>query len=206
MFRGVILSEAKNLASKRIHDERDPSSPAAPQDDTPWAFFSQRLARARGGATVISNYSRRADAAAETVAQIENLGGRALAVRADVTDESQVRDLVQRALQAYGGLDLLVANAGGPTEICPTHELSSADWDRGLGLNCKVDFRPRASAGNRVYVWGFWFVFECRLYESSGRETLVPRAGRWAVCPFDVVVFNEALGFCVAVRTEGGNQ
>ena len=89
--------------------------------------WSISLALARCGATVIVNYSRSADAAGETVAQIENLGGRAVAVRADVTDESQVRDLVQRAVHAYGGLDLLVANAGGPTEICPTHELSSAD-------------------------------------------------------------------------------
>ena len=43
MFRGVILSEAKNLALKRINYLRDPSSPSAPQDDTPWAFFSNLL-------------------------------------------------------------------------------------------------------------------------------------------------------------------
>ena len=44
MFRGVILSEAKNLAINRINDLRDPSSPSAPQDDTQWAFFSNLLA------------------------------------------------------------------------------------------------------------------------------------------------------------------
>jgi hypothetical protein len=43
VFRGVILSEAKNLAIKRINDLRDPSSPSAPQDDTHWAFFSNLL-------------------------------------------------------------------------------------------------------------------------------------------------------------------
>jgi 3-oxoacyl-[acyl-carrier protein] reductase len=98
------------------------------------------LALARCGATVIVNYWRSADAAEETVSQIENMGGRAVAVRADVTDESQVSELVQRAVQAYGGIDLLVANAGSPTEICPTHELSSEDWDCGLGVNCKSVF------------------------------------------------------------------
>ena len=98
------------------------------------------LALARCGATVIVNYSRSADAAAETVSQIEKMGGQAVAVRADVTDEDQVRELVERAVHAYGGIDLLVANAGGPTEICPTHELSGEDWDRGLGLNCKSVF------------------------------------------------------------------
>jgi len=43
VFRGVILSEAKNLAIKRINDLRDPSSPSAPQDDTHWSFFSNLL-------------------------------------------------------------------------------------------------------------------------------------------------------------------
>ncbi len=98
------------------------------------------LALARCGATVIVNYSRSADAAGETVSQIEAMGGRAVAVRADVTDEGQVKELVAEAVRAYGGIDLLVANAGGPTEICPTHELSGEDWDRGLGLNCKSVF------------------------------------------------------------------
>ena len=43
MFSDVILSEAKNLALKRINDLRDPSSPSAPQDDTLGAFFSNLL-------------------------------------------------------------------------------------------------------------------------------------------------------------------
>jgi 3-oxoacyl-[acyl-carrier protein] reductase len=101
---------------------------------------SLSLALARCGATVVVNYSRSADAAEDTAAQIANLGGRAMAIRADVTDESQVRDLVQKAVQAYGGIDLVVANAGGPTEICPTHELSGKEWERGLGLNCRSVF------------------------------------------------------------------
>jgi 3-oxoacyl-[acyl-carrier protein] reductase len=98
------------------------------------------LALARCGATVIVNFSRSAEAAEETVAEIENRGGKAVAVRADVTDERQVKDLVQKAVRAFGGIDILVANAGGPTEVCPTHELSAEDWDRGLGLNCKSVF------------------------------------------------------------------
>lgn len=101
---------------------------------------SLSLALARCGATVVVNYLRSAEAADATVAQIEKMAGRAVAMRADVTDESQVRDLVHRAVAAYGGIDLLVANAGGPTEICPTHKLSDNDWDRGLDLNCKSVF------------------------------------------------------------------
>jgi len=43
VFGNIILSEAKNLAIKRINYLRDPSSPSAPQDDTLWAFFSKLL-------------------------------------------------------------------------------------------------------------------------------------------------------------------
>ena len=95
---------------------------------------------ARCGATVVVNYSRSEKEANETVAAIKDQGGQALAVKADVTDESQVKNLVETAKKEFGGLDILVANAGGPTEVIPTAELSSEDWDRGLGLNCKAVF------------------------------------------------------------------
>jgi NAD(P)-dependent dehydrogenase (short-subunit alcohol dehydrogenase family) len=58
---------------------------------------------------MVVNYSRSADAAEEKVAQIENLGGRAVAVRADVTDESQVRELVQRAVHSVEMVCLTIA-------------------------------------------------------------------------------------------------
>ena len=95
---------------------------------------------ARCGARVVVNYSRSAAEAEATVAEIAAQGGQALALRADVTDEDQVSQAVATAVQTYGGLDILMANAGGPTESCPTEELSSRDWDAGLNLNCKSVF------------------------------------------------------------------
>jgi len=95
---------------------------------------------ARCGAAVVVNYSKSQNEAEQTVAEIVESGGRAIPVRADVTEEQQVASLLARAEEELGRLDILVANAGGPTELCPTSELSGEQWDRGLTLNCKSVF------------------------------------------------------------------
>ena len=95
---------------------------------------------ARCGCNVVVNYSKSEAASEETVLQIEKAGGQAIALQADVTDEHQVRTLTTRTLDHFGSLDILLANAGGPTEICPTDRLTSENWDDGLGLNCTSVF------------------------------------------------------------------
>jgi 3-oxoacyl-[acyl-carrier protein] reductase len=98
------------------------------------------IALSRCDCGVVINYSKSKSAAEETVAEIEKSGGKALAVKADVTDEKQVQMLVEKTCEHFGRLDILIANAGGPTEFCPTTELSSENWHDGLGLNCKSVF------------------------------------------------------------------
>jgi len=88
----------------------------------------------------VVNYSKSLKAAAETVEAIKLFGGKAISLMADVTDEKQVEMLIRKTCETFGKLDILVANAGGPTEICPTTELSDEDWNSGLGLNCKSVF------------------------------------------------------------------
>ena len=95
---------------------------------------------ARSGASVVVNYSRSRKEAEETVRDIEAAGGRAVAVQADVTDEAQVERLMQAAADTFGGPDILVANAGGATVQCPTADLTDAQWDADLDLNCKAVF------------------------------------------------------------------
>jgi 3-oxoacyl-[acyl-carrier protein] reductase len=70
------------------------------------------LELAAAGAAVGVNYRADADAAAEVVAAIEAAGGRAAALRADVSDADAARALVETAEQELGDLDVLVCNAG----------------------------------------------------------------------------------------------
>jgi len=95
---------------------------------------------ARCGATVVINYSRSKNDAEQTVKVIKTGGGQAIAVKADITDEDQVKQLVDISLNEFGGLHILVANAGGPTEYKPTIELEEGDWNQGMGINCKSVF------------------------------------------------------------------
>src|SRR4029078_9059669 len=65
---------------------------------------------AEGAAVALNDMD--ATTAAATVAQIEKQGGRATAVIGSVTDEANVQPLIERAVQAFGGVDILVNNAG----------------------------------------------------------------------------------------------
>ena len=67
---------------------------------------------ARCGAAVVVGYRESAAEAEATVTAIEAEGGRACTGTADVGDEAQVAALMDHAVARYGGLDILVANAG----------------------------------------------------------------------------------------------
>ncbi|MDI9271567.1 glucose 1-dehydrogenase [Stenotrophomonas sp. PFBMAA-4] len=74
------------------------------------AGIARRLAS--DGARVVVNYASAEDAATALVADIEAVGGRAMAVRADVRSKTDVDALVAAALDHFGRLDIVVNNAG----------------------------------------------------------------------------------------------
>lgn len=97
------------------------------------------LTLARAGADVVVNYhSSRAEAQA-TVREIESLGVRAVAIRADISRPAQVRDLFQTARRKFGRLDILVNNAAIFFQR-KWDKLTEKDWDRILGTNLKGTF------------------------------------------------------------------
>ena len=98
------------------------------------------IAFGRCGAAVLVNYSRSQQEAEDTVHAIEEVGGRAVAHKADVTEEDQVGTMMATAVEAFGGLDILMANAGGPVGLGRTVDLTEEQWNQGLNLNCKSVF------------------------------------------------------------------
>ena len=70
------------------------------------------LAFGREGADVVANYNATPAGADEVVRELEKLGRRGIAVRADVAKEEDVQVLVDRALESFGRVDILVNNAG----------------------------------------------------------------------------------------------
>ena len=71
------------------------------------------------GAVVAVNYNASEGEARRIVADIELAGGRALAIRADVTDEGDVREMVHVVERELGPVDVLVANAGMRVHLAP---------------------------------------------------------------------------------------
>ncbi len=93
---------------------------------------------AKHGATVfIPDYFK--DRAEETVKIIQAKGGTAYADQCDVSDDSSVKGMIDRAVKAMGSIDILVNNAG--VELHKAIEdISVAEWDRLMGVNVRGIF------------------------------------------------------------------
>jgi NAD(P)-dependent dehydrogenase (short-subunit alcohol dehydrogenase family) len=77
----------------------------------------------------------------EHVAQeLKALKKYALAVQADISDESQVERLVQQTKEAFGTVDILVNNAGFRGPIAPLHQIPLAEWEETLRANLTTAF------------------------------------------------------------------
>ncbi len=70
------------------------------------------LLMAKDGANVVVDYYGASQSANDVIEQIENLGGKAVAVPADVSNPQDVQTLMDRAVKTFGGIDVLVNNAG----------------------------------------------------------------------------------------------
>ena len=102
------------------------------------------IAFARAGASVCV-VDRHRDLVREAVAEIEALGGRALAMEADIAVESSVQAMVARTVEAFGAIDCCFNNAGiGTVETGGRNKLLAdidfADWQRMLSVNLSGTF------------------------------------------------------------------
>jgi 3-oxoacyl-[acyl-carrier protein] reductase len=92
------------------------------------------LELAGAGATVAVNYASSSGAAEEVIAQISAAGGSAYALKADVSQEDQVEQLMAAVLERSGSLDVLVNNAG-ITRDGLLMRMKTEDWQAVLELN-----------------------------------------------------------------------
>lgn len=97
------------------------------------------LCFAEEGAKVGVNYRNSEREAGEVVAAIEARGSEAIALRADVKDEPQVREMVERVVERFGRLDILVSNAG-EAKGYPLVEMPVEVWDELLAVHLRGCF------------------------------------------------------------------
>jgi 3-oxoacyl-[acyl-carrier protein] reductase len=111
------------------------------------AAVAERLAQ--DGFTVVINYSGNAAPAEELARKIEQAGGKALTAKADVSDAEAVRRMFDAAEAAFGGVDVLINNAG-IMMLSPIADADDAHFDRQISVNLKGTFNTLRQAAKRL--------------------------------------------------------
>ncbi len=156
------------------------------------AATAKRLAR--DGYAVAVTYERSRDAAAGVVREIESNGRRAICVQVDVSDANAVTRLFDATEDAFGGVDVVVSNAG-IMRLAPIRDMNDADFSRMMDVNLKGSFYVLREAARRVRDGG-------RIITLSSSITLLrsPTYGPYAVTKGAQELFANVLAKEVAGR------
>lgn len=111
------------------------------------AAVAERLAS--DGFAVVVNYAASADSAEALVRQIKSGGGKALAAQADVSDPDAMRGMFEKTERAFGGVDVLVNNAG-IMKLAKLADCDDAQFDRQIAINLKGSFNGMREAARRL--------------------------------------------------------
>lgn len=104
-----------------------------------------KLARAGASVTITGRFKETEDPIPyqtgsdkdETIALVEAVGGKCLAVKADVRSVDEMENAVKKTVEAFGSLDIVVANAGIFSGGIPCHQLDEAQWDLMMDVTIK---------------------------------------------------------------------
>jgi 3-oxoacyl-[acyl-carrier protein] reductase len=147
------------------------------------------------GAKVAITYSKGADAAASVVKEIESAGGKAIAIQADATDVDAVKAAVEKTVAVFGGLDVLVNNAG--TAIPKTFEETTLEeLDRLIDINVRGTFAATQAAlkhmksGGRIVMIG----------SCVGERVMTPGLVPYAATKGAIKMFTQGLSREVGTR------
>jgi glucose 1-dehydrogenase len=145
-----------------VSDLRDQSALVTGASSGIGAAVAKELAAA--GARVAVNYAHGRERAEAVVEVIERAGGTAFAVQADVSDEAAVHAMFDRVLERYGGLHLLVNNAGVQKDAALV-DMTLDDWRTVIDINLTGQFLCARRAARIFIEQGI----DQRLSRSAGR-------------------------------------
>ncbi|MFM0959941.1 SDR family oxidoreductase [Yersinia enterocolitica] len=111
------------------------------------AAIAERLAQE--GYTVLINYSQADDEAEALVRKIQQAGGNALSAKGDISDPAAVAQLFTKAETAFGGVDVLVNNAG-IMSLSTVADSDDEHFDRQIAINLKGSFNGMREAARRL--------------------------------------------------------
>jgi glucose 1-dehydrogenase len=109
---------------------------------------------AKEGARVAVNYISNENAANQLLEHIRSFGGTAIAIKADVSNEAEVKAMFSEMFKTFGTIDILVNNAGLQKDA-PFKDMSLADWQLVLNVNLTGQFLCSREAVNEFFRRGF---------------------------------------------------
>ena len=146
------------------------------------------LAFAKSGASLVLSDVQNPENTAEAV---EKTSARCIAVKADVTDESQVTAMVERAVSEFGRVDTLVNNAGvSQLSYTATQDLSRSEWDSIIGVNLTGTFLCCKHIGKEMISSGGGSIINI---SSTAGVTGVTRAPAYAASKAGVILLTKSL-------------
>lgn len=157
---------------------------------------------AADGFAVVVNYAGNAAEADKVVAAITDAGGRAIAVQADVADETAVAALFDRAEQAFGGIDVVV-NSAGIMVMGTVADFRLEDLDRMHRINIRGTFVVNQQAARRVRSGGAIINLSTSVERQALPGYAAYAASKGAVEAIGLILARELRGRDITVNTVG---
>jgi 3-oxoacyl-[acyl-carrier protein] reductase len=148
------------------------------------------LELAREGASVAVNYRRDEAAARDTVAQVQAMGGKAIAVRADVSDWPAVQAMVADVLGEFGQLDIVVANSGVASRVQSVWDVDVEHWHKVIGVDLHGAFYTCKATAKHLVDRGTGSII---LISSIGADTCAPFGAPYYVAKAGVNALTKTL-------------
>ncbi|WP_145535973.1 SDR family oxidoreductase [Yersinia thracica] len=161
------------------------------------AAIAERLAHE--GYTVFINYSRADEEAEALVHKIQQAGGNALSAKGDISDSAAVAQLFAKAEAAFGGVDVLVNNAG----IMSLSAIADSDdehFDRQIAINLKGSFNGMREAAKRLREGGRIVNFSTSVVGLKLEKYAVYAATKAAVETMTAILAKELRGRNITVN------
>ena len=163
------------------------------------AAIAKRLATDRFA--VIVNYAGRASDAERVVSEIQSSGGKAISIKADVSDPNAVHQMFDAAETEFGGVDLLVNNAGiMPAQLPPLAATSDETFDQVFAINVKGTFNALREAATRLRSGGRIINFSSSVVGLLGPGYSVYAASKAAVETLTAIFAKELRGRQITVN------
>src|ERR1700675_2667608 len=161
------------------------------------AAVAERLAS--DGFTIIINYSGDAKSAETLAGKIEGEGGRALAAKADVSEPAAVRGMFDAAEAAFGGVDVLINNAG-IMKLAKIADSDDALFDQQIAVNLKGTFNTLREAARRLRDGGRIVNFSTSVVGTKLETYAVYAATKSAVETMTAILSKELRGRNITVN------